>query len=92
MVNNDYILRNKETKKDRFIRIVERRVNKILKDLDSLSKCSETKNYEYSPEDVKQIFNEIERKLREVKMIYQRSNQPKKPWKLASQRRLKLKD
>jgi len=92
MENNNYYSKNKESNQDRFVRIVERRVNKILNDLDSLSKCADKKNYEYSSEDVKHIFNEIERKLREVKMVFQRSNQPKKPWKLASQRRLELKD
>lgn len=92
MVNNDYISSNKETNQNRFIRIVERRVNKVLNDLDSLSKCANKKNYEYGSEDIKQIFSEIERKMREVKMVFQRSSQPKKRWKLAAQRRLELKD
>lgn len=88
MANIDDITRNKETKKNRFIRIVERRVNNILNDLDSLSKCADKKNYEYNPEDVKQIFNEIEKKLREVKMVFQRSNNSKKQWKLIVQKRM----
>ena len=57
------IPRDKETNRERFVRIVERRVNVILNDLDSLGKCSNRKNYGYSEEDVKKIFGEIKRKV-----------------------------
>lgn len=57
------IPRNKETNRERFVRIVERRVNVILHNLDSLGKCSNRKNYGYSEEDVKKIFGEIKRKV-----------------------------
>ena len=53
---------NKENNRDRFVRIVERRVNIVLNNLDSLGKCSNKKNYEYTDKDVKKIFNEIEKK------------------------------
>lgn len=59
-----------ETRRERFIRIVERRVNIVLKNLDSLSRCANKKNYEYSDKDVRKIFNEIEKKTREVKAIF----------------------
>ncbi|MCK4825910.1 hypothetical protein KA005_59730 [bacterium] len=55
--------RNIETNRERFVRIVERRVNVILNDLDSLGKCSNRKNYDYSEENVKKIFGEIKRKV-----------------------------
>ena len=55
--------RNMESKRERFVRIVERRVNVILNNLDSLGKCSNRKNYGYSEEDVKKIFGEIKRKV-----------------------------
>lgn len=54
-------------KRDRFIRIVEKRVNNVLQNLDSLGNCSNRRNYEYSEKDVKLIFNEIEKKVREIK-------------------------
>ena len=38
---------NYEQKKDRFKRVASRRVDNILKDIRSLSKCSNTNNYEY---------------------------------------------
>ena len=59
-----------ETRRERFVRIVERRVNILLKNLDSLSRCANKKNYEYSDKDIKKIFNEIEKKSREVKAIF----------------------
>ena len=63
------------TKRERFVRIVERRVNKILNDLDSLGKCSNRKNYEYTSEDVREIFRAIENKVKTIKSLYESSNQ-----------------
>jgi hypothetical protein len=58
-------------KRERFIRIVESRVNKILYNLDNLGKCSNKRNYEYSEEDVRRIFREIERKVKETRLNFQ---------------------
>ena len=63
-------LNNKESNRDRFIRIVERRVNLLLNNLDSLGRCSNKKNYEYSEKDVKQIFGEIDKKYKEIKALF----------------------
>ena len=63
------------TKRERFVRIVERRVNKILNDLDSLGKCSNRKNYEYTSEDVREIFRAIANKVKTIKSLYESSNQ-----------------
>ena len=64
---------NTETKRDRFVRIAERRVNKILDDLDSLGKCANRRNYQYDNSDVRRIFGEIEKKLRETRTLYKSS-------------------
>ena len=48
----------KMTKRERFIRIVEKRVKKILNDFDILGNCSNRSNYEYTDNDVKKIFYE----------------------------------
>ena len=58
-------------KRDRFVRIVESRVNKILSSLDNLGKCSNKRNYEYSENDARKIFREIDRKVKEVKLQFQ---------------------
>ena len=62
---------NNNIKRERFIRIVESRVNKILYNLDNLGKCSNKRNYEYSEEDVRRIFREIERKVKETRLHFQ---------------------
>ncbi len=71
-----------DTKKDRFARIAERRVNKLLNDLESLGKCANKKNYEYNQDDVKMIFQAIEKKLRMIKAQFRNSNEKKKSFSL----------
>lgn len=62
--------KNKESNRERFVRIVERRVNVIINNLDSLGKCSNKRNYEYTDDDVKKIFNEIDKKCKEVRSMF----------------------
>jgi hypothetical protein len=73
---------NTEEKRERFVRIAERRVNKILNDFDSLGKCANKRNYQYSDADVKKIFSEIEKKLREIKVLYRSSSGNKNRFRL----------
>ena len=59
---------NKEDiKRERFVRIIEIRVNRILDDLEKLGNCSNKKNYKYSEDDVKTIFSAIDKKTKEIK-------------------------
>lgn len=60
-----------KSKRERFISIIEYRTNKILDDLDSLGKCSNKKNYDYDANDVKQVFGEIEKKVKDIKSLFQ---------------------
>jgi len=69
-------------KRERFIRIVESRVNKILSNLDNLGKCSNKRNYEYSEEEVRKIFREIERKVKETRLQFQGGARNKGKFKL----------
>ena len=62
-------------KRDRFVRVAESRVNKILYNLDNLGKCANRRSYEYSDEEVRKIFREIDRKIREVKYQFQETQQ-----------------
>lgn len=62
--------KNKETNRERFVRIAERRVNVILNNLESLGKCSNKRNYEYTETDIKKIFGEIDKKCKEVKALF----------------------
>ncbi len=56
-----------ETKRDRFVRLAEARTNKILEMMRLLGNCSSKSNYEYTDEDVRQIFNALEKELKNTK-------------------------
>lgn len=71
-------------KRDRFVRIVERRVNNIFDALDSLGKCANKRNYEYGEDDVKRIFSAIDKKIKETKYLYQNANKKKNRFTLNS--------
>lgn len=59
-----------ESKKERFKRIAENRTNKIINMIDLLGNCSNKNNYEYTEEDIKNIFNAIESSLNMSKMKF----------------------
>ena len=71
-----------DIKRQRFIKIAERRVNRILSNLDSLAKCSNKRNYEYSEEEARKIFREIERKVKETRAQFQGEVRSKGAFKL----------
>ena len=60
-------MEEKETKRERFIRLAEARTNKILDMMKLLGNCASTSNYEYTDEDVKKIFTALERELKITK-------------------------
>ena len=61
-----------ESKRDRFVRLAEARTNKIIDMLQLLGNCAITNTYEYTQQDVDQIFSAIETELREAKKKYQK--------------------
>jgi hypothetical protein len=69
-------------RRQRFIKIAERRVNLLLENLNTLGKCSNKRNYEYSETDVSKIFREIERKTKEIKLLFQGRSNNKQKFKL----------
>lgn len=72
MSNNDKaVSQNMNIKRQRFLRIAENRVNKILSNLDNLARCANKRNYEYSDEEARKIFREIERKVKDTKFQFQ---------------------
>ena len=73
---------NIDKKRERFVRIAEKRVNKILDYLDTLGKCSNRRNYKYSEKDVAKMFSEIEAKTKEIKILFQNSSRRKNRFKL----------
>jgi hypothetical protein len=57
----------KESKREKFVRLAEARTNKIIDTLQLLGNCSNTSAYEYTQQDVDQIFSAIETEVREAK-------------------------
>ena len=43
-------------KKDRFKNVAGRRVQKVLDDIESLSKCANKSTYEYTDEEIRKMF------------------------------------
>jgi len=57
-----------ETKKrERFIRIAESRTNKVIDDLRLLGNCSNKLNYDYDEEDVRKIFQAIDKQMKNIR-------------------------
>jgi len=52
------------TKKERFKHVAGRRIQKVLDDLESLSKCANKSTYEYSEEEVKKMMRAIKEKVK----------------------------
>lgn len=58
---------NKESKHDKFVRIVEARTNKAGEMIRLIGNCANTGTYEYSEEEVKKIFTYLERELKNAR-------------------------
>lgn len=72
MMSNQYMEGNNmaESKRNRFVRIVENRTNKILDMLRLLANCANKSNYEYDDEDIKQIFAAIDKEVKATKNAF----------------------
>lgn len=65
---------NLETKKERFRRVAEKRVNKILDQIRILGKCSGTNIYSYQKNQVEQIFTCLQNALNEAHKKFNNSS------------------
>jgi len=62
--------RNQNIKKDRFKNVAGRRVQKILDNIDSLSKCANRSNYDYEEADVNKMMRVIRDKVKVLELSY----------------------
>ncbi|MST67577.1 hypothetical protein FYJ57_12825 [Lachnospiraceae bacterium BSM-380-WT-5A] len=60
-------MKEKETKRDKFVRLAEARTNKIIDMLQLLGNCSNSNVYDYTQQDVDKIFNAIDAEVKEAK-------------------------
>lgn len=71
-----------ETKEEKFRRIAESRVNKLLKQFEILRNCSNTQVYSYSDAQTAKIFKAIDNEVRLTKAAFQSQKRTKKGIKL----------
>jgi hypothetical protein len=57
-------------KRDRFINVAGKRVQKVLDSLDSLSKCANRNNYDFNEEDILKMTKAIREKVRLLEASY----------------------
>ena len=66
----------------RFQKIVPKRVQKVLDSMNSLSKCSNKYNYEYTEKEKNKIFNALNKSLTELKAKFNDGVNIKKKFEL----------
>jgi hypothetical protein len=59
-----------ESKRERFVRLAERRTNEVLDRLRILGGCANKRMYEYSKKDVDKIFRTIDTEVKRVKGMF----------------------
>ncbi|MCI5862678.1 MAG: hypothetical protein MRZ89_02075 [Lachnospiraceae bacterium] len=59
--------KERETKREKFVRLAEARTNKIIDMLQLLGNCSNSSVYDFSQEDVDKIFSAIESEVKEAR-------------------------
>ncbi len=64
------VMARSNSKKDRFKNVAGRRVQKVLDDLESLSKCANKSTYEYTDEEVRKMLKAINEKVFLVKAAF----------------------
>jgi hypothetical protein len=62
-------------KKDRFKRIAEKRVNKLLDEFRLLGNCSNKANYDYTNEDAKKILTIIDKEVKRLREKFSQTNE-----------------
>ncbi|MDO4650889.1 MAG: hypothetical protein Q4B26_19810 [Eubacteriales bacterium] len=74
-----------ETKAEKFVRVAEARVNKIIKMIRLLGNCSNPSNYEFRAQDVDKIFGTLQAELNRVRKLFILSVTGKKRFSLSSE-------
>ena len=75
----------KESKSDRFVRLAEARVNKLIKMIRLLGNCSMKCNYEFTEDQVSQIFSTLYDELYKARAKYSIAKHDKKPFSLSDE-------
>ena len=71
-----------ESKRERFIRMAERRVNNLLGSIALIGNLSSRNNYDYTKDDVSQIFKEIRDEVTKAEKRFLENTRGKEKFKL----------
>lgn len=71
-----------ETKRERFVRIVEARTNKIIGMVRLLGNCANKANYDYTDADVQKIFTALEKEVKLAKIKFSNTEESEEIFKL----------
>lgn len=71
-----------ESKRDKFVRLAENRMNNVLKGIDLLGNLSNQNNYEYTQEDLTKIIKTLKGAVSDLEKTYNSSANKNKRFKL----------
>ncbi len=60
-----------KTRRERFEDVAGKRVQMVLERLESLSRCANKRNYEYTSQDIEKMFKAIGEKTRQTKRLFE---------------------
>lgn len=72
-----YMEKEKESRREKFVRLAEARTNKIIDMIQLLGNCSNQSQYEYTQKDVNKIFNAIQTELDSAKKRFNKQDSKK---------------
>lgn len=61
-----------EGRRDKFKRLATQRVNNALKQIELIGNLGNKSNYDYTEEDIRKIFSELDKALRETRSKFNR--------------------
>lgn len=67
-----------ETKRDKFVRLAENRVNNVIKGISLLENLSNSNNYEYTKEDLIKIVKTLKSAVNNLEKVYDSTEKTKK--------------
>lgn len=63
-------MNEQKTRRERWETVAANRVQQVLDKIENLSKCSNTRNYEYGKEDVSKMMSVIKKSIREMEIQF----------------------
>lgn len=64
---------NQNLKRERFKNVASKRVQRVLDSVDSLSKCANRNNYEYSEDEISKMMKAIKEKIRLLELSFSKA-------------------